>query len=511
MPPTALPYFTETQCGIVLSHLPALKALVDDGATTNEITKWKKKTVHDVVNTFFPPVDADARTTQTVMGKEELFTRKQVKDIVDRYYLNQKNKGVTGITTISMPGVSKANTVDTSHTPATPGEEDSRLLKILRALIVFQGQYPARELFAYESTEKITQEIARIRSITEPEDFKRIDGAPVRQTAITNLYTEEQQVLYQQKIREMEGDHALNQSEFPDLLVRALQDICDQNCLGPVSLAVMYAFRKPSDNLDHGILYAGHDPKTKTPIKTRLHSHEELLETWAQHSDTVLPRLAKSSVSLRFRVEDSLPLLPRIDSETAVVAHLRQLLAEYLSALWFHTWPSDSEILLLPYADITSNPGMYYDVSKFAWPVPMQNPRDMPRGDLLDRVFPFLSQLCDSSTPFQFFKKEEIIRRIGEAAAEKQQELEKDDENLDVELTAESPVPEDETEPGTQQPSPAPSTSSHLRDMEGFNDIRAPSPEDSRIDVYLDNKTEGKDDDRMDDRHGGKRRGRGAD
>ncbi|KAJ2929126.1 hypothetical protein H1R20_g7972, partial [Candolleomyces eurysporus] len=165
-------------------------------------------------------------------------------------------------------------------------------------MVVFQGQYPARELFAYENPEKIAQEIARIRSNTELEDFKRIDSAPVRQTAITNLYSEEQQAIYQEKIREMEGDHALNQLEFPDLLVRALQDICDRNCLGSVSLAVMYAFRKPSDDLEHRIVYAGHNPKTKTPIKTRLHSHDELLKSWAQHSNTVLPCMAKSSISL---------------------------------------------------------------------------------------------------------------------------------------------------------------------------------------------------------------------
>lgn len=127
------------------------------------------------------------------------------------------------------------------------------------------------------------------------------------------------------------------------------------------------------------------------------------------------------------------------------------------------------------------------------------------------------------------------MRRIGEAAAEKQQELEKDDESLEVEPPAESPVPESaqidnnedrtaptgqrpedkpdsDSKPSTRQSSPALSTSSHLRDLEDFDDVRAPSPADDRIDPLVGSEREDEENGQKEaeSHRGGYRGGRGS-
>jgi hypothetical protein len=72
-----------------------------------------------------------------------------------------------------------------SHsTPQSAGASKS-ILSVLRTLIVFQGQLPAQELFTHENEDEVALEMACLREITPAEDLKKVEGAPLRQRAVS--------------------------------------------------------------------------------------------------------------------------------------------------------------------------------------------------------------------------------------------------------------------------------------------------------------------------------------
>ena len=102
-------------------------------------------------------------------------------------------------------GTSKS-TKSKSATPTSNADAEPATIKpSLPSLITFQGQLPARELFAFECREEIRDEVARIQG-DEPE---LPSGAPLWQKAVKNLFTDDRKAEYEGKIEQLRQDHGL--------------------------------------------------------------------------------------------------------------------------------------------------------------------------------------------------------------------------------------------------------------------------------------------------------------
>ncbi|KAJ3529134.1 hypothetical protein NMY22_g9128 [Coprinellus aureogranulatus] len=206
--------------------------------------------------------------------------------------------------------------------------------------------------------------------------------------------------------------------------------------LGSVNVATLWSYRRAADdNLQYGILYTGFNERTKTRITSPLQDEELILAGWRSHNDGLLPRNNTSSISLRNRASDGLPLPPAIDIDSATNSQLRQILEEYFAALWCTLRLAIEPGYAIHFVcHIMKDPNVDYDATLHSSPVPLRHPRDMS-GAEIQTLFPFLLSRSITDSPFQFRSRSEIERHIAAAAASLQRELEKDDEEPDINLT----------------------------------------------------------------------------
>ncbi|KAJ2913533.1 hypothetical protein MD484_g6882, partial [Candolleomyces efflorescens] len=312
---------------------------------------------------------------------------------------------------------------------SSPDAKSRSILSVLRTIIIFQGQLPARELFAHEHEEAVASEMSRLRQEMPSADLRKLEA--------------EMQELYQKKITDLANNVARNQSEFALLLVQALQDICDRRYLGSALLGVLFAFRETSDNIQHGLLYAGFNAESSTRIGHRLKNHDQILREWCTHADIMLPRhnLLPESMSITYRA-DGLPVLPNLDLRTATLGHLQSILHNYLAKCWNCVWPSDDVIASIPYADIAKKPELYYDIAKFTLPGPIVDPTTITFTSVIP-MWTALWNLCESPTPFRFFYKPTIRENVANELQKTVNDIEKDDK---IEDTNTEPVNVDDND-----------------------------------------------------------------
>ncbi|KAJ3528319.1 hypothetical protein NMY22_g9462 [Coprinellus aureogranulatus] len=413
MSPPTLPEFTEPQRKLIKSHLPGLFRLIDRRADTNEITRWKKATIeellkHDLLARSTAEdsdvdedghLEEDKRVVIAVENGDEK-TPAEVSEIIDRYYLNQgsyhRRKGKRSTTeavpkqhphTASVVSPNPTSSVGQGTIASNSGElatlTNDPTLSFLRTLIVFQGQMPSRELFIYENQREITAEIESIRK----------------------------GMVYEEKIKALAEDISLNQAEFAGLLLKLLNDVCDRGYLGSALFGIMYAFRDPdSDNLKTGLYCTGHNSKTSQRIKTSLPHHNELLTDWEVHADTTLPRFTRLARSMELQYRDGIALLPHINLHTANFGQLAAILDALFKALWDFAWGSNGERHLIPYADIEENPDIYYDTGRYP-SISIGDPSAMSTAKVVV-LWTEISNLCDSMTPLQFYPRAKIESNI---------------------------------------------------------------------------------------------------
>lgn len=132
-------------------------------------------------------------------------------------------------------------------------------------MVIFIGNLSARDLFIAENEEAIIESYKKI--VAE----KGIPGGGARQQAISELWAGADEAFWQKKAKDMSDNTELwvivlslptcysdyyilrNQMEFPGLMARALNDICQCQALGSSVMMLAYAFRDSNDDIDSGM------------------------------------------------------------------------------------------------------------------------------------------------------------------------------------------------------------------------------------------------------------------
>ena len=98
-----------------------------------------------------------------------------------------------------------------------------------------------------------------------------------------------------------------NQSQFPFLMAKTLDNIGSSGRLGSVVFMLSYAYRDAHDGVNHGVqvisfvpalsysspalsIYSGFDASTNSEIQHELEDDELFAKAWMNHADKILPR-----------------------------------------------------------------------------------------------------------------------------------------------------------------------------------------------------------------------------
>ena len=70
-----------------------------------------------------------------------------------------------------------------------------------RALVIFTGEFPARDLFAYENEDAVTEAMEDLKS-----SYPNLVGGALKNKALSKLWKEADRPLWEAKIAEMAGE-----------------------------------------------------------------------------------------------------------------------------------------------------------------------------------------------------------------------------------------------------------------------------------------------------------------
>ena len=136
-----------------------------------------------------------------------------------------------------------ATTLSTASSSAsfhTPPNNKAVQDVLRRAIVTFLGDLSAREMFASENEDAIHQKMEDIRA-ENPES--ELVGGALRSKALKILWTDADHDLWKSKIDALARDVEANRSEFPALMLQALQNLCNRDRLGSALMSFAWAFR----------------------------------------------------------------------------------------------------------------------------------------------------------------------------------------------------------------------------------------------------------------------------
>ncbi|KAK7461754.1 hypothetical protein VKT23_008184 [Stygiomarasmius scandens] len=133
---------------------------------------------------------------------------------------------------------------------------------------------------------------------------------------------------------------------------------------------------------------------------------------------------------------EGVPVFP--STSCADLNIMRNTLQEFFKVIWAYSWPADMEFAAIPWSRISQHPEDYYDPTRL--PYPLKSPESMNMPDVL-QWFMLLQQ---SSTPFMFYPKAEIARRLRDRQKRAEDEVHAGEEVEDNPPTphSSSPPPE---------------------------------------------------------------------
>ncbi|KAJ2936228.1 hypothetical protein H1R20_g868, partial [Candolleomyces eurysporus] len=221
-----LPLFTKAQIKLIDSKLAEVFSLLDAQKLASKIHKWKAGTAHEVLNNplFGADIPEDnawdptSKGTGTISGVEnELIPIGTAYDTIELFYKNQIRYYKCKLKARAPPAVN-------SSKPAIPAacsdladsssgsSSEKFTMTALWTMLTFQGQFPARELFAYKNQEALDEEIKQQCASMSTEELQWMEGAPIRQKALKVLFDLKQQKVYEKKMKEIQGDIKLSGS-----------------------------------------------------------------------------------------------------------------------------------------------------------------------------------------------------------------------------------------------------------------------------------------------------------
>ncbi|KAJ7251700.1 hypothetical protein C8J57DRAFT_1238524 [Mycena rebaudengoi] len=259
-------------------------------------------------------------------------------------------------------------------------------------LLKFSSTLSGRQLFAREMRPEI------VAAAKQQVADKGTTEAGAYQIALKKMWdalNKDDKLDWEEKAEEECGDVALNQEEFGTNIHQALRGLCQGGIVGDAEMILFYAFREPQT----GDLLAG---------TQRNFGGDELQQTygvpWSIFADSVIPRPhihdahSYDSVLIATNANGTV-IFPSLDLEKNPIPlpNLRQLLREYFEKCWIHRDASGSESLPVPWTMIRADPSKFYDIQKFVFPIPLQNPESLTSLQTL-----VLGEFLSGSEPFHF-------------------------------------------------------------------------------------------------------------
>ncbi|KAJ2912499.1 hypothetical protein MD484_g7919, partial [Candolleomyces efflorescens] len=409
-----LPHFTKSQRTIILSFIDAFIAylhehnpkVVDRHPGT---TAWMQNTASEIMK-------RDEFNAEKLGGRRPADVQKEI----CTYYRNFKNNNY------------KKKLTATTHSHPSESSPPSKLaitaLKdTIRGLVVLESDLSARDIFFREADSDYRKVYKQVKSELPPET----PAVVITQKAPKRAWNEADQELWETRKAQLELDCKTNQQSWPKFYRAALQQNLDRGIVGNAVIGVMYAFRDELDGLQHGILYAGYDAAKKDELRHQPQSHSDILKLWVAHADVTLPYSSAPPVCLFDCDDDGFPILPNIDIHEVVLRQVAELLRNYLSALWEHTYPPNTAFPTIPWAEIAKAPVDFIDTTLHNLPTALGCPVPCNPVHTLS-LYDYLSKQQELGDPFRFRTKSDIDERRRIQAKEAVMELLKDDENLDI-------------------------------------------------------------------------------
>ncbi|RDB20279.1 hypothetical protein Hypma_012561 [Hypsizygus marmoreus] len=391
--------FTDEQRRLIDAYRPELERFVREHdpemkGNCQEITKWKKRTSAATMNhPLFASLPGPESREAWTLAIERRFGN----------YINNRLKRQF-----------------VSSQKSTRPLNGSKALKTgpRYSLVHLKGDNPARQLFASKNKDRIA---ASAKAISD--ERRDISGAAAYQVALASLWNDADQEVWECEARKLAGDINSNQDEFPQVMGDSLNTLCARGFLGSTVMALSFAFRKEDGELVHDTIYAGYDADGKLEIPKPLED-QVAIESWASYAERALPRKVIKLVPRIPRNNDRLPIFPDLNVKLGSLIQLADTIKDYLGCLWEFSWESNTQRPpVIPWAGITADPNMFYDVQIFVLPVPLREPNPEDFFAILKLIEYFMTQ-SKTDRPFRFYPKEEILQRItGNRALEVEKEL----------------------------------------------------------------------------------------
>ncbi|KAJ7663718.1 hypothetical protein DFH06DRAFT_1324234 [Mycena polygramma] len=271
-------------------------------------------------------------------------------------------------------------------------------------LLKFSSVTSGRQLFAREKEEEINA-ACKERLL----DTGHNSPAGVYQIILKEKWdglTGEDQSAWNARAEQEAGNISQNQQEFPNTMTLALRDLCQGNLFGDAEMVLLYGFRET----DTGDLVAG---TIHAHCKANQHhfggSNEEMQlqygAAWSEFAENVIPRPVSLNPTIP-RNASGVPVFPSIDLDTIQIADLRMLLSDYFDQCWAYQ-SSDLNVVSIPWEEIASDPGKYYDC---AFSTKLDHPQNLSAIQVLQLAEGLLATSdIDSPTPFRFLGVEKVL------------------------------------------------------------------------------------------------------
>ncbi|KAJ7016367.1 hypothetical protein C8F04DRAFT_1281647 [Mycena alexandri] len=242
-------------------------------------------------------------------------------------------------------------------------------------------EVPGRQLFARDLHSDI------VAASKERSANKGTNEAAAYQIALKSMWDvldADEKADWEAKAEDECGDIALNQREFDGNILLALRGLCQGGLFGDAEMLLFYAFQNP----DNGDLQAG----TQVLPYVSNFGGDELATTygvpWSEFAEAVIPR-PHTHQATAITLKDGIVIFPAIDLDIIPLGNLRFLLSQYFQLCWKHR-DITIDNLIIPWAEIVSNPAKFYDTEAFIFPLLLKNPEE------------FTMVLCQAAPPIPF-------------------------------------------------------------------------------------------------------------
>ncbi|KAJ6529955.1 hypothetical protein DFH09DRAFT_1327058 [Mycena vulgaris] len=353
----------------------------DEMGVGASLTAWKPNTVREI---YESEVFAVIKAAGDAEKEANIAVQQKTKSAIEASWILKIGKKFDN----SIAKKRQAGTV--TPTAATPPALSSDFLG--------GGRLTGLMLFENENKEQIN---AAASSRAAVDGVKPIARYQTCKMDAWKALTEEQRGDYQSRAQAVESDVGAYQKLFPLAMWQKATEICHGKRFGEMELLVLYGLREPGGALVIGDLNA-HAPGRSADLKSEMPDWKtQVMVPWAAFVGRAIPerihKVADSPVEVG-RNEDGVPVFPDLKVSAMAPIAISSVMESYFSLLWAH---AGGDISTMPWGEIGSDAGRYYDKTMFALPVTLRAPKIMEDHEVV-WLAKYLVQERESSPPFTF-------------------------------------------------------------------------------------------------------------